>query len=153
MRFPGPAAALFAPLLLLAGCGEAPREIAVENAWIRMPAVAGRPGAAYFTIRGGKDAALLESVGSPQIERIELHDSRMQGGVSRMAPLGDLTVPAGAEIKFEPGGKHAMLFGMAERIEAGGQVPIHFRFSGGQEAKTVAHVVAAGESAPDHAGH
>jgi len=146
--------ALAVTIVGTAACDAPPKqELAVENAWIRLPAVAGRPGAAYFTIRNNGEATILEGVASPQIERIELHDSNMTGGLMRMGPLTDSKIAPGAELVFAPGGRHAMLFDMAERIIPGGQVPLHFRFSGGREVKAVASVVSAGDGAPGHDGH
>lgn len=153
VRF-APFAAL-ALILAASGCGQPSAEggPVVENVWIRMPAVAGRPGAAYFTIRNGGPNTRLEAVASPQIEGIELHDSVSQGGTTRMTQIEAPAITAGEELRFEPGGKHAMLMKLAPQIKVGGQVPLQFRFSGGEEVKAVATVVGAGGRAPDHAGH
>lgn len=148
MRFPT-LAALLLPLTLVACNAPAPEGASVEDAWVRLPAVAGRPGAAYFTVRAGAQATRLDSVGSSQIEKVELHDNSMEGGVMRMGPLEDRDIAAGAELVFAPGGRHAMLFGMAEEIAPGDSVPLYFRFSGDEEVAVEATVVAAGDPAPE----
>jgi copper(I)-binding protein len=118
-----------AALLMLASCGGESRQegITVTDASVRLPAVSGRPGVAYFTIRAGS-AATIEGVSSPLIERVELHDSRMDGNVMRMGPLQDRSIPAGGELRFEQGGRHAMLFGIDPTLKAGDRLPMTFNF-------------------------
>lgn len=123
--------------------------IVVADAWVRLPPVAGRPGAGYFTIRSGA-ATRIESVTSPKVERIELHESSMEGNVMRMGPLEDRSVPAGAELRFAPGGNHAMLFGIADDVAPGGTIPLTFTFEGGQQVSVEARTEAAGGGAPAH---
>ena len=55
---------IVAAALLLAGCGK-PAELGADKGWVRLPAVAGRPGAAYFTIHGGAQADTLLAVSTP----------------------------------------------------------------------------------------
>lgn len=113
--------------LLAAGCSRAPA-ISVEDATARLPPVSGRPGVAYFELRAGANPVSIVGISSPSIERIELHDSSMAGGVMRMGPLQDKRIPANGELLFEPGGKHAMLFGIAPRVKAGGTIRMTFDF-------------------------
>src|SRR5918997_1716913 len=109
---------LLAAALLLGACQaeREPAELRIDEAWVRLAPVAGQPAAAYFTIRGGDRETRLASVTSPEAERVELHESRTEGGMSRMRPLADVAVPAGGEIAFTPGGSHAMLFGLSGEI-------------------------------------
>ena len=57
---------LAATALSLAACDGAPPEpeVTVENAVVQLPAVAGRPGAGYFTLRTNNDPTKLVSVSS-----------------------------------------------------------------------------------------
>ena len=59
-----------APYVFLAGCDTAPKapEVAVKEAWVRLPAVVGRPGAAYFTLEGNVTPMKLVSVTSPDLD-------------------------------------------------------------------------------------
>ncbi|MGL1255118.1 hypothetical protein ACSTLX_25660, partial [Vibrio parahaemolyticus] len=54
--------------LTLAGCGR-PSAIHADHAYVRLPAVAGRPAVAYFTIHGGPADTVLLSVTSPVVIR------------------------------------------------------------------------------------
>lgn len=122
------ATAFLALCLPLTGCSKAPQSngVTVEDAWVRLPVVAGRPGAAYFTVRNGGPATTLDGVVSAQVGRIELHESMGDGGVMRMSALPAVDLPAGATVSFEPGGKHAMLFYINPTVKPGDKVMLHF---------------------------
>lgn len=122
------AAALLAMCLPLAGCSKPRRTdgVTVEDAWVRLPVVAGRPGAAYFTLRNGGPATTLEGVASAKVGRIELHESMGDGGVMRMSALPTVELPAGATVTFEPSGKHAMLFDVDPAVKPGDRMTLRF---------------------------
>lgn len=132
---------------LLTGCGQ-PAPLFVDNAYVRLPAVEGRPGVAYFTVHGGKDAVSLVSVTSPVIVKTELHESMSAGGVASMAPVKDVPVPAKATVRFMPGGKHAMLFDINRSVRRGGTVTLVFTFSDNERLEVDAPVIAAGDPPP-----
>jgi periplasmic copper chaperone A len=139
-------------LLALAGCGGARPEprVIVDEAWVQLPAVPGRPGAAYFTLQSNHDQTRLVSISSPRVQRIELHDSRMEGDVMRMGPLEDRNFPPSGTLEFAPGGKHAMLFGLDPTVRAGERIPLTFTFEPLPPVTVEAEVRAFGAS---HGGH
>jgi copper(I)-binding protein len=134
----------------LTGCGApAPqRALGVDQAWVRLPAVDGRPGAAYFTIRGGPRPVTLTAVSSSAASRVELHASMEHGGVMTMKPLTGVAVPAGADMAFAPGANHAMLYDIDPATRPGGTIPLSFAFADGSAVTLNARVIAAGDSAP-----
>jgi len=138
-----------AVVAFLAGCQQAPKDVTADSAWVRLPAVAGNPGAAYFTLRGGTKDATLLSVGAKFAVRTELHES-MKGheGMMTMAPVKDLPVPAGGTVAFEPGGKHVMLFDIAPTLKPGEKAPLTLTLSDGKTITVDAIVVGAGDPAP-----
>ncbi|MEI9849612.1 MAG: copper chaperone PCu(A)C [Sphingomonas sp.] len=140
-----------AALALATGCRPArPAETAVEKAWVRLPAVPGNPGAAYFTIRGGSAPATLLKVSAPFATRTELHESiKGHEGMMSMAPLRQVAVPAGAAVGFAPGGKHVMLFDIGPGVQPGTRVPLGLAFADGRTIETEARVVGAGDPAPE----
>jgi copper(I)-binding protein len=125
-----------------------PAETRVDGAWVRLPAVAGQPGAAYFTIHGGK-ADTLVAVSAPFALRAEMHES-MKGdhGMMSMAPIKDVPVPAGGKVAFEPGGRHVMLFSIGPRVKPGDTVPLTLAFAGGRKIEVQAKVAGAGDPQP-----
>jgi hypothetical protein len=116
-----------ASFLILTAC-DAPSQapgVRVEDARITLPAVNGRPGAAYFNITATGADARITGVTSPRVQRMELHESMVDG----MGPLRDATLPAGSTVSFAPGGKHAMLFGIDPSLQVGERVPIVVAFN------------------------
>lgn len=133
--------------LALASCG-GPKEVTVDHGWVRLPVVAGRPAAAYFTLHGGKDGAILIAVSSPDAKSAQMHESMEMNGVSSMAPLTQVAAPAGGKIMFAPGGKHVMLFGLKTGVSPGARVRLHFAFADGKTIDTAVETVAATAPAP-----
>lgn len=136
-------AAVGVALLALAGCGQ-PAALAVDGGWVRLPAVPGRPAAAYFHIKGGAKDSTLVSVGSPAARAAEMHES-MAGG---MKGIANVPVPAHGDLDFAPGGRHVMLFDVDPKLTAGKTMPLALRFADGRSLTTSARVVAAGDPAP-----
>ena len=134
--------------LALAACGGS-AERGVSDAWIRLPAVPGRPAAAYFTLHGGAAPATLRAVSTPAARRAELHQSMEGGGgMTQMAPLEQVNLPAGGTIAFAPAGRHVMLFDLSPALKAGGSTTLTFTFADGAPITVPAKLLAAGDPAP-----
>jgi hypothetical protein len=146
-----PAFALLPLAALLAACGQGNPAVTVEDALVRLPAVQGNPGAAYFTLRTNHTPMRILGVSSPQVQRIELHESEMQGGHMRMGPLEDNSFGAEGVKTFEEGGAHAMLFGINPAVRAGGTVRLNFDFDNAPDVAMDVAVESAGSaSGPAH---
>ncbi len=134
---------------LLAGCGSPP-EREIDDAWVRLPAVKGRPAVAYFTVRGGPTDSTIIAATSDVSIRSEMHESMKTGGMMTMAPLASVRVPAKADVRFEPGGKHVMLYDLNPGIVRGGRpVLLTLSFSDGVRISRKANVFGAGDPAPE----
>lgn len=142
--------AVIMPVAALAACQQAtPKAASVDQAWVRLPAVAGRPGAAYFTVHGGPVDDRLMAVGSPQVVRAEMHDMSMEGGIMKMAPIeGGLAVPARGAVTFSSGGKHVMLFDISPKVSPHGKIVLTFTMASGEKLETQADVFSAGDEEP-----
>ena len=139
--------------LALASCGEPPKA-GVRDAWVRLPAVAGNPGAAYFTLSGGPADATLTEVASPQAIRAEMHDNVSEGGMMKMTPItAGLAVPKGSEVKFAPGGKHVMLFDINPAVKPGTKMTLVFTYADGTKIEAQADAKAADEGGGAHDSH
>ena len=57
----------------------------------------------------GRESVRITSVTSPQYGMVEMHETRLEDGVSRMRKLPELVVEPGDSVRFERGGKHLML--------------------------------------------
>ena len=141
---------LVAAVALVGGCTSTPDTPQARDAWIRLAAVPGRPAAAYFTLAGGKDDDALVGVSTPVASRAELHESmKTDNGMMTMQPLVRVPLPAGGTVKFAPGGKHVMLFGIGDDVKPGASVPMTLTLASGATVETSARIVAAGEDPPD----
>lgn len=141
---------LLPALMLMAGACAGPPDLSVDDAWVRLPAVPGRPGAAYFTVHGGPAQRTLVAVSADYALRAEMHES-MGGpqGMAGMRPLGPVPIPAGEEVRFEPGGRHVMLFGIDAGAKPGMTTLLTLTFRDGSRVYRKARLVGAGEAAPE----
>jgi copper(I)-binding protein len=120
--------------MALASCSQ-PKELSVDGAYIRLGAVTGRPAAAYFTVHGGPTPATLISVTTDVAIKAEMHETMAKDGVTSMAPLARVEIPAN------------MLFNMNPGIEPGARAMLTFAFADGTRILGNANVVAAGAPA------
>ena len=66
--------------------------------------------AAYLTLTNNSgDAIRISRVASPQYESVQLHESILQDGVTRMRAIPVLEIPARQSVTLQRGGKHLML--------------------------------------------
>lgn len=100
----------------------------VREAWVAETPPGARHAAAYLVLTGGARADELLAVASPVAEVAELHTVRDEGGVSRMVPEPSLALPANAEVRLAPGGRHLMLVNVKRALRPGERVPLLLRF-------------------------
>ena len=139
-----PFSSILVAFALLASCNTAP-DAAVTDASVRLPAVKGNPGAAYFTLHGGEKHRTLVKITSPFVGNAEMHDMKTENGMAMMVPIeGGLPVPKGATISFQSGGKHVMLFDLKAGLKAGDTIALSFTFKDGQTSQITATAEAPG---------
>lgn len=120
-------------MIALASCSAndpEPAKIEVSNAWARATVPGQSSAAAYLTIAntGDGDDRLL-SVSTPIASDASLHSSSSEGGVMRMRALSDgIAIPAGATVKLQPSGNHAMLTGLSAPLAKSSSFPLTLRF-------------------------
>lgn len=136
------------PALLLLGCG-GPAEVAVDDAWVRLPAAPGRPGAGYLTISGGARDRTVVRITADYALRSEMHETISAGGGMTMRPLASVPVPAGAEVAFAPGGRHLMLYGLDPRAKPGTSTLLTVTLENGQRLYRKAYIIGPGDPAPE----
>ena len=133
--------------LALAGCADKPTDPMVSDMVIRMAANPKAPSAGYFTVKGGPKDDTLLSVTSPVVIRIEMHESMSGGGMASMKPLdGGVAIPAEGTVKFEPGGKHIMLFNINPGMKIGQTIRLDFVFASGLQLQAYAPLRAPGSA-------
>ena len=109
-------------------------EVEVVDPWIRaappgVPSLAG-----YLAIKnhGPTDVDLVAAT-SAAFANVMIHETSILDGMARMAHRATVTVAAGGEVQFAPGGLHLMLMQPKEPIRIGQTWPITLRFSDGGE--------------------
>ncbi len=147
--------------LTLAACGgeaeapvdanpDAPPGIAVADGRMNLPAVAGNPGAVYFTIGNDSERAMMIRAASVLgAESAMMHQMSNRDGQMAMDEMLQVSVPAGGELVFEPGSYHVMAMGLDEGLEAGGETEVTLTFVGGDKVSFPVHLLAPGEEWED----
>lgn len=131
----------------------ATQTITATDAWIRLPAVSGRPAGGFLTITGGAEDDELVSVKSPLAERIELHSMVDDKGIMRMRHEKSFTIPAGEKFSLAPGGNHLMFFGLRPDVQIGVRVPLILGFKSGAYVEVAAVVRNPGATSGAHHQH
>lgn len=100
---------LFA-VLLLAACGGQQPPLVASDVEITAPLPGRSMSAGFLVLRNTTDEAIrITGASSPQFESVEIHETTIENGVSRMRRLDALLVPAHGSLTLERGGKHLML--------------------------------------------
>jgi len=103
---------IFAVLLtlFLTACGAPESPVVVSDVEITRPMPGRHMSAGFFVITNNtKEAIRITRVESPQFASIEIHESTLEDGISRMREIGELLIPARGSVTLERGGKHLML--------------------------------------------
>jgi hypothetical protein len=165
--------AIAAAVLTLSSCGQPtaePTENATESAAasdpaaapgmmlsdaiVRLPAVSGSPGVAYFTLTQATGAPRkLVAVHVEGFGRAELHQSTTDSGVSSMQKVTEIPIESGKSVEFKPGGFHVMLFDSNGALKAGGQVELTITLDNGDKVTSTANVEAPGGEDMAGMGH
>lgn len=127
--------------------------IKIEHPWSRETAPKAAVGAGFLTIQNfGKAPDRLIAVKSSVAGKTEIHTMTMEGGVMRMRELtAGLTIPAGSEVKLQPGAEHIMFMGLKEQIKKGQDFKATLVFERAGEVEVTFQVDAPGaKPATDH---
>ncbi len=129
------ALSLLLPLAVLCGPAFA-RDCApqVSDAWIRL-IPGGMPMQAGF---GRIDnpcptPATIVSASSPAYGSVELHETRIVEGISRMRAVPELRIAPDGAATLKPGGLHLMLMQPASPLKEGSKVAVEFTLSDGRK--------------------
>ena len=125
-------AALGAATATLAACDNAPGQrqvLRIASAHIVAPATPDRPGAGYFTVEGGDVPVELVAVTTNLAQRVDMHQTVKEGGMTSMRELRSAAVPVQGKLEFKPGGNHLMVWGINGAAVRAGYLPMVFTFS------------------------
>jgi hypothetical protein len=121
--------------LLICACaarGQAP-ELTVKDAWARPPLAPQNNSAVYMIIENPTATPRsVVSVSSPDADKAELHEMRMEGNMMRMTPTKQVAVPAKGRIELKPGGFHIMLFQLKKAVKPGDRLSLVLKLDDGK---------------------
>lgn len=105
--------------------------VMIVQPWARATPPGAPTGAAYLTIMNhGTEPDVLVGGSSPQAERVEFHQSTMDGGIMKMRPVANgVAIPAGGTVELKPDGYHVMLVGLKAPLKSGTMLPVTLRFA------------------------
>ncbi|WP_240330701.1 copper chaperone PCu(A)C [Sphingorhabdus sp. Alg239-R122] len=135
----------------LSACGPA-QILGADDAIVKLSPIEGNPSAGYLTLRGGSEDTQLVEISSKQAERIELHETIKENGLSKMQSLENVDVPAGENVAFEPGGKHLMIWGVNKGAAQKGEIKLLVKFANGEIFRIPAKIEHMGTSQSMHDG-
>lgn len=146
---------LLLALLVLPAIGwSQSKAIIIQDAWVREapPGVTTLAGYMNF-INNSPETVVLQTVNSPDFERVELHQTRIEGNVARMEKKNSLTLSPGSTVKLQPNSYHLMLFKPKRAIQAGDRVALIISFKDQSPRKIEAEVRAVNDEKNTHQHH
>lgn len=128
---------LAAGLLLSTGAQASQADaVRASHAWLRV-LPGDLPAGAYVTLENKSDQpAALTGASSRAYAEVALHQSSSEGGMSRMAMVDSVTVPAHGTATLAPAGYHFMLMKSTHPVKPGDAVPMRLKFADGSVLAT-----------------
>lgn len=105
----------------------------IRNVWARAATQADGLSAVYMVIENtGDQPDRLLHAHCDAAQTVELHETKMEGGVMKMQPVDGIDVPAKGTVELKPGGLHIMLIGLTRDLNPGDtiEVELHFEQAG-----------------------
>lgn len=91
-------------------CSAEQPPLLAEQLQISRPVPGMNMGAGYLRLKNNSEQQIrITQVRSAELESVEMHESVLEDGVSRMYKLQEVVILPGQSVSFEPGGKHLML--------------------------------------------
>ena len=152
------AAAALASALLFAQAASAHEfklgDLTIGHPWSRATLPGAKVAAGYLTVKNtGSTPDRLVSVTADIAGKGEIHEMTVKDGVMNMRPLaGGIEIPAGGEVKLEPGSYHVMFMGLKAPAVEGVKFPGTLTFEKAGTVEVEFAVEKAGGEA-DHSAH
>ena len=94
----------------LSACSVENAPLVVNDIVLAQPLPGARIGAGYLSLtNASSQRILITKVISPNFESVEMHETILEDGISRMVRLSEIAILPGRTVHFEPGGKHLMI--------------------------------------------
>ena len=134
-------------LILGTGTAHAEGKLGVFDAWIRQAPPGATMLAGYATLKNTGDAPItVLTVQSDAFRMTSVHETIVTNDVAKMREVHRLVVPAGGEVRMEPGGRHLMLMQPRHEIVVGDKIEVVFLLRDGTRLQTYFNVLASDAS-------
>lgn len=116
-------------------------DLSVADAWVKS-AESGMSAVFGTLTNASASAVTLVGAASSAAGMVQLHETSADGsgGMSMQEKEGGFAIPAGGELRLEPGGDHIMLMDLTAPLLAGDAVEVTLQFAGGAELPITATV-------------
>lgn len=120
-------------VVLLSACAqETGPPVSIDAVQLFAPMPGNTAGVAYFTIENRSDSAITVShIDSPQYDDVQMHETIIDDGISRMRAIESFQVDSGSSVDFAPGGKHVMLMKPTTNLSTGAAVTLEIHYDTG----------------------
>ncbi len=106
-------------VVLIAGCGQR-GVVSVQDGYLNLPPAGAMMAGGFVEIDNqSSDDVTVIGAAVEGFGRVEIHETKLEGGMMRMRPRPELLVPAGQSVRFAPGGLHMMLMQPQGKLQAG----------------------------------
>ena len=105
----------------------------LREGWVRMPPGGKMPMMAGFgrIVNRCPTPVTIIAARSPSFGSVELHETRVVDGVSRMRPVPELRLAPDGSAVLKPGGLHLMLMRPGAALKAGSRIVVEFELADG----------------------
>lgn len=113
-------------------------DISVDGTWIKAAKTGEMTGAFGVIKNNSSEDITLDSVTSDASKMVELHETVMDGGSTKMRKVeGGFTIKAGEELILKPGDNHIMLMDLTKDLLPGETMNLELSFNGGKVKQTM----------------
>ncbi len=138
---------LFAVGLMLVSNGAEAAPVEVSGAWARATAPGQTDGVVYMVLKSGVDDRLMGAT-SAEAKMAMLHSTTQDGGMSGMADVDGVDLPAHKDVALAPHGLHLMLMGLKHPLVAGEKLKLELDFSKAGKMQVMVPVLPLGTAGP-----
>ncbi len=129
-------------ILLLTSFSAFADNINIINPWVRAAPQNAPALAAFMKIENNSDSdrSVVEVKTTMAVDRVELHRTKMSGGMMKMIPQKVIPIKAGSSTLLKPGSWHIMLIKPTTVPKMGDTVHLTVVFDNGSEQSVMANV-------------
>ncbi|WP_346958691.1 copper chaperone PCu(A)C [uncultured Arthrobacter sp.] len=127
-----PSASTSAPSAPVTATPASAAGLTVSQPWVKAAASGMTGGFGVIKNTTGADVTVT-GASTPAARKVELHETvaGASGGMQMRPKEGGFVIPAGGELRLEPGANHIMLMGLTAPVTAGSEVTFTLALAGG----------------------